>query len=143
MELAGTWIGYYEYGAGYVLPQFGERVKTTFHISGTPDDFEGFSEEDQSNELAVPHKGTLKGFCADGQISFVLTYPVKSSFEDSNSTELSEKKGKQETFYDGYVDEENNAIYGSWAIIDSFKNDQGVMQEFTVEGPWLLRKVEV
>lgn len=28
MNLVGKWEGYYEYGEGYALPQFGERVKS-------------------------------------------------------------------------------------------------------------------
>ena len=49
MELKGHWEGYYQYGAGYTLPYFGQRVKMTVSFEGTNDRFKGSIEEEETD----------------------------------------------------------------------------------------------
>ncbi|MEM6802393.1 MAG: hypothetical protein AAF696_13375 [Bacteroidota bacterium] len=140
MEIQGKWEGYYEYGLGYSLPHFGERIKMQLSIRGDAEEFEGEIEEEPS-EFSVPHTSTLTGFCEESFISFVKTYPISPSIDEEEATDLVEEKGKLEVVYEGALDEKNKAMYGNWTIIESLKDERGMLHEFAIGGIWLLRKV--
>lgn len=141
MELSGNWEGYYEYGLGYSLPHFGERVKMKVSLSGDHEEFTGEIEEEQS-EFSVPQPSTLTGFCEDNFISFVKTYSLMPRIEEDGSTDLVEEKGQLEVIHEGVLDEKNKAIYGNWTIIESFKDEMGLVQEYAMGGIWLLKKID-
>ena len=48
MDLSGAWKGYYEYGEGYYLPYFGERVKIEVVLSQSTNKIKGTSNELES-----------------------------------------------------------------------------------------------
>lgn len=93
MNLEGKWEGFYEYGNGYTLPQFGKRVKIWVNLKGENEDFTGEVSEEKS-EYSIPYKGIIKGFWDEGLISFVWTYPVNPRFKEQGSTEIMYPPGK-------------------------------------------------
>ena len=48
MNLTGNWQGFYEYGLGYELPFFGQRVKINAMITDVNGSFTGEIEEEIS-----------------------------------------------------------------------------------------------
>ena len=115
MNIDGKWIGYYEYGEGYQLPFFGERIKIEVNFLEDNDgNIEG-SIIEESSELSIPSDSTLKGFVDQNLISFIRTYPVKPKINNQSST-IEIENGILEVTYAGIVDQENNAIYGNWSI---------------------------
>jgi len=138
MKLKGQWEGYYEYGAGYSLPYFGQRVKMTVSFEGTNDNFKGTIEEEET-EFSVSHLATIQGFCEEDYISFVKTYPVHPFIEEDGESVKIDKNDTLEVDYQGYIDEENKALYGSWSIAQLFTDENGQLQESISEGIWMLR----
>jgi hypothetical protein len=138
MKLKGQWEGYYEYGAGYTLPYFGQRVKMTVSFEGTNDRFKGSIEEEET-EFSVPHPATIQGFCEEDYISFVKTYPVHPFIEEDGESVKIDKNDNLEVDYQGYIDEENKALYGSWTIGQLFTDENGQLQESICEGIWMLK----
>ena len=74
MNLIDNWEGYYEYGEGYTLPQFGERINILVNLQGTNDSFIGTVKEEKS-DYSVPADATIKGFSENEFISFIKKYP--------------------------------------------------------------------
>lgn len=134
MNLMGNWKGYYEYGDGYVLPQFGEKVTIFVNLQGNNDSFIGTVEEETS-EHSIPLKATIKGFSQNDFISFVKTYPKIPRLKEIGSTEVIYDSGCLEIEHDGIIDSKHNAIYGSWTIIENGDIENAVY------GTWLLKKV--
>lgn len=128
MDLSGNWQGFYEYGLGYELPFFGQRVSFKTTINDINGSFTGEIEEDNS-EFSVQHKSSIKGFVEDDFISFVKKY------SDSNSKEID----LLEVEYEGFIDEENQSIYGKWLIREVLTNNLGTF-DYTTEGIWLLSR---
>jgi len=138
MKVTGTWEGYYEYGAGYILPFFAQRVKIIVRIQEHDGSFTGTSDEEES-QFSVPYQSIIKGFRDQDLISFVSTYPIKPILsEDETKTEI--KEGQHEVEHTGYFDEQNGAMYGTWIIIDNRLNE--FEEGKFCEGIWLLKQVK-
>ncbi len=140
MDLIDKWIGYYEYGEGYSLPLFGERVTIRVNLQGRNDNFIGTVKEEES-EHSVPLEATIKGFSKDDFISFVKTYPKMPRLKEYGSSEIVLEMGQLEIEHYGYIDTEFDAIYGTWSITEkgSVQKNTGIN---TVYGSWLLRRVK-
>ena len=138
MNIIGKWKGYYEYGEGYFLPQFGERVKFTITFNGTNDDFTGFIEEEESKN-SVPLKSTINGFCKENLISFIKKYPQLHRFKEEGSIETIIENKESEIEYEGFIDKNNKAIYGSWFISEMIKDQYGTFESVS-RGIWLIKQ---
>lgn len=124
MDIKGMWKGYYEYGGGYILPQFGERVQIEVVLKGANETFEGFVNEVESPH-SVPLKAKIKGFSEDSFISFVKTYPKKPQIKELGSIDMIFEEGELKIEHEGFVDVENNAIYGKWYISEIHSDEDG------------------
>ncbi|WP_438711042.1 hypothetical protein ACSTS3_21270 [Aquimarina muelleri] len=140
MNLNGNWEGYYEYGEGYILPYFGERVKIEVIIKGENDSFTGSTTEEESN-LSVPSEARIKGFTEGDMISFVKTYPINPQI-DGYSNKIQIKEGQLDIEHVGFCDHKNQSIYGSWQIQQVFKNEYNQDDVEYVGGIWFLKKVQ-
>lgn len=140
MDIRGEWKGFYEYGAGYTLPQFGKRVNITVFFEGSNDSFKGYVTEDLS-EHSVDLKATIKGFIDKDLISFVKTYPQKPLIVQEGNSEKTMKKGILEIEHEGYVDLKNNSVYGEWGIYENLMDKNGSYESQANYGIWLLKKV--
>ena len=70
MNLTGNWQGFYEYGSGYDLPHFGQRVNIKASIIDINGSFTGEIKED-SSVFSTKLEATIKGFVEADFISFV------------------------------------------------------------------------
>ena len=138
MNIIGTWKGYYQYGEGYTLPQFGERVGITVRFEGSNEKFIGSVTEDPS-EHSVPLQARLQGFTEDHMISFVKTYPKNPRLEAYGGTEVVMEPGQLEIDHVGYIDTQFQAIYGSWSITEEMIDEQGSYNA-TAYGIWMLKR---
>ena len=138
MKLSGNWEGFYEYGQGYTLPHFGKRVKIVATISEANFSFTGTINEEQ-NEYSVPLEATIKGFIDDDFISFVKTYPKKPILKEFGKTEIIFENSKLEIEHEGFVDVENNSIYGNWYIKELITDEFGSFENI-IQGIWILSK---
>lgn len=139
MKLEGIWEGYYEYGAGYPLPHFGERVKISVTFKGDNEDFIGVVSEEES-EFSVPYKATLQGFCEEHIISFVKTYPVFPRIEEDGSTKMIYEERELDITHQGFIDSVFCSIYGSWQVEDIYVDEKGKKHDFVCDGIWLLKR---
>ena len=133
MNLTGKWQGFYEYGSGYDLPYFGQRVNIKASITDTNGSFTGEIKEDVS-VFSVKLEATIKGFIEDGFISFLKKYPKRPIIVE-HSTTIKYEDGSLEIEHEGILDENNNSIYGDWYIMTE-NND-----EIASQGIWLLTKI--
>ena len=134
MNLSGNWQGFYEYGSGYELPYFGQRVLIKASITDINGCFTGKIEEDDS-VFSTKLNATIKGFVEDGFISFVKQYQKYPIISDDYSSIITYEDKTLEIEYEGILDENNNSIYGNWYIM-TVKND-----EIASQGIWLLTKL--
>jgi hypothetical protein len=136
-ELSGKWVGYYEYGLGYELPYFGQRVKYQIEVTFEDDNIIGTASEEKS-EYSVDPKATIKGYIEDDLISFVKTYPIKSTIQEDHTIQNS--KGEQFVNHTGILDQDKMVMYGLWTIeIHTIEKD-GFYEPNQCEGIWLLEK---
>ena len=135
MNLIDNWKGFYEYGEGYPLPQFGKRVSISVNLQGNNDSFIGKVIESNS-EYSVPLEGTIKGFSENDFISFVKKYPKYPRLKDFGGSEIVMESGQLEIEHHGFIDSEFDSLYGSWSI-----SEDGT-DETTVYGIWLLERVK-
>ncbi len=140
MEIIGKWRGYYEYGLGYTLPQFGERVDISVTFEGTNDKFTGQVTEGKS-EYSVPLKGEISGFSENEFISFIKRYPSYPMLKEEGKSEIIFEKGQLEIEHEGFIDSKNMSMYGGWYITENKKDELGSF-EVTTQGIWMLRKVK-
>ena len=140
MNIIGNWKGYYEYGEGYSLPQFGERVEIFASFQGNNDKFIGTIKEITSDH-SIPMDATVQGFTEEGLISFIKRYPKVPRIKEFGSSEIELENGQFEIEHVGMIDSDNNSIYGSWSISEIVSDDQGTYED-TVYGIWLLKKVD-
>jgi len=140
MNLIDNWVGYYEYGEGYSLPQFGERVKIYVNLQGSNESFIGTVKEEDS-EHSVPLQARIKGFSENEFISFIKKYPKAPRLKEHGNSEIVMEDGQLEIEHTGYIDSEFQSIYGTWSITEkaSLESD---LEMFTVYGTWLLKKVK-
>jgi len=138
MNLIDNWEGYYEYGEGYPLPQFGQRVKIYVNLQGSNESFVGTVQEENS-EYAVPLEARIKGFSEDGFISFIKKYPKVPRLKNLGSAAIVMESGQLEIEHTGYIDSEFESIYGTWSITENAPAESD-MDVITVYGTWLLKK---
>jgi hypothetical protein len=138
MNLTGNWQGFYEYGLGYELPFFGQRVKIKSTITDVNGSFTGEIEEEIS-EFSVHLKSSIKGFTENDFISFVKKYSQKPILNNSSKTIY--ETGHLEIEHEGFIDEENQSIYGKWMIREIMTDENLGTFEYTTEGIWFLLKV--
>ena len=138
MNLSGNWQGFYEYGSGYELPYFGQRVHIKAFITDANGSFTGEIVEDGS-VFSVKLEATIKGFIEDGFISFVKKYPKRPIIVE-HSTTINYENGSLEIEHEGIVDAKNNSIYGNWFIIETTSDEFGTFVN-TSQGIWLLTKL--
>ncbi len=139
MDIVGKWEGYYEYGEGYFLPQFGERVKFTITFNGANDDFTGFIKEEESAN-SVPLKAIINGFSKENFISFIKKYPKLYRFKEEGSNEKIIENKEPEIEYEGFIDTNNKAIYGSWFFSEMVKDEHGTFESIS-SGIWFLKQI--
>ncbi|WP_033956954.1 hypothetical protein [Psychroserpens jangbogonensis] len=140
MNLIDNWEGYYEYGEGYPLPQFGQRVKISVNLQGNNDSFIGTVKEDNS-EHSVPLEGKIKGFSENDFISFIKKYPKIPRLKNFGSSEKVMDDGQLEIEHYGYIDSAFDSIYGTWSITDNVPVDNDDYPD-TSYGIWLLKRVK-
>ena len=138
MNLTGKWQGFYEYGSGYDLPYFGQRVNIIASITDVNGSFTGEIEEDGS-VFSVKLEATIQGFIEDGFISFVKKNP-KTPIIVEHSTTINYESGSLEIEHEGIVDAQNNSIYGNWFIIETITDEFGTFENSS-QGIWLLTKI--
>ena len=134
MNLTGKWQGFYEYGSGYDLPYFGQRVNIIASITDVNGSFTGEIKEDDS-EFSTKLNANSKGFVEDGFISFVKQYPKYPIISDDYSSIITYENKTLEIEHEGILDDNNNSIYGNWYIMTE-NND-----EIASQGIWLLTKI--
>lgn len=134
MNLTGNWQGFYEYGIGYHLPYFGQRVQIKASITDVNGFFTGEMEEDGS-DFSVKLKASIKGFTEDSFISFVKQYPKYPIISDDYSSIIMYENKALGIEYEGILDENNNSIYGNWYIMSESN------EEIASQGIWLLTKI--
>ena len=134
MNLTGNWQGFYEYGSGYDLPYFGQRVNIKASITDVNGTFTGEIEEDDS-VFSTKLNATIKGIVEDGFISFVKQYQKYPIISDDYSSIIIYENKTLEIEHEGILDENNNSIYGNWYIMTE-NND-----EIASQGIWLLTKI--
>lgn len=137
MNLTGKWQGFYEYGLGYELPFFGQRVKIKTIITDVNGSFTGEIEEELS-EFSVQLKSSIKGFTENDFISFVKKYSQKPVLD--NSSKIIYENSHLEIEHEGFIDEENQSIYGKWLIREIMSDENLGTFEYTTEGIWLLSR---
>ncbi|MFT5725588.1 MAG: hypothetical protein ACI9JN_002713 [Bacteroidia bacterium] len=139
MHIEGTWEGYYEYGDGYVLPHFGERVGIMVTFQGENEEFSGTVKEDGST-FSVPLQAKIMGVVEYNVVSFIKTYPKNPRIKEEGKADLYFDDGELEIYHSGYWDEKSNSMYGWWSITSEFEDENGVFESVT-SGIWLLKKV--
>ena len=138
MNIIGNWEGYYEYGEGYSLPQFGERVEISVIFQGSNDKFIGTVNEKPSDH-SIPLEATIQGFTENELISFVKHYPKAPRIKEHGSSEIVFEQGQLEIEHMGFIDTSHNSMYGTWTITQNMEDELGIF-EVTTYGIWLLRK---
>ncbi len=136
-SLIGTWVGYYEYGLGYGFPFFGKRVVYQIDITIENEDFMGTAVEEKS-PYSVDSSEAIKGFIEGDLISFVKTYPTKSTIRNDDVIEIS--KGEQLVNHTGYLDRVRKTMYGLWTIEQNYVDIEFPKEVQQCEGIWLLEK---
>ena len=140
MSLKGNWEGYYEYGEGYILPYFGERVKIEVELYGDESSFTGLVTEEDS-KFSVPLQGEIKGFLENELVSFIKTYDGNPTIREDQHNSLVIEKGTLEIEHQGYYDEKNQSMYGSW-IFEQQQEDEEGKYDAVMTGTWLLKKMK-
>ncbi len=139
MDINGKWVGYYQYGVGYDLPFFGERVEIQVVFSlDSEGNISGSMTE--TGPYSVPLKSSLKGFVDLELISFIKSYNASPRIKkDYSGIEIN--KGSLEIDHNGFIDNKNNAIYGEWIIEEQFVNHDGHNDVEFFTGIWILKKL--
>ncbi len=140
MNLIDNWKGYYEYGEGYTLPQFGKRITLFVNLQGNNDNFIGTTKE-ESSEFSIPLEAKIKGFSENEFISFVKKYPKNPQLKELGSTDIIMKNGALEIEHNGYIDSNFDSMYGSWSITENMLLNDGY-EEITSYGIWMLKRVK-
>lgn len=117
MKMKGDWLGFYEYGEGYLLPYFGERVNFRLSLTDTEESFEGTCIQDDS-KFSIKEISKISGFVEDRIISFTNTYANYSEIdEESMEPKFKIIEGQEyQVNYSGHYDERFDCFYGFWEI---------------------------
>ena len=140
MTITGTWRGYYQYGNGYELQFFGEKVNITVVFEEVDEGFIGTVEEEKS-PFSVALKSTIKGFVDEEKyLSFVKTYPGKPVISERDRTKMEILDGIAEVEHWGNIDEEFDSIYGGWLYSYHINNVIQEDHQIDYHGIWLLKR---
>ena len=139
MSLTGNWKGFYEYGYGYGLKQFGQRVAINLQVTDEDGAISGTCEEEKS-DIAVDLVSTVQGFYEDRILSFVKTYPKRPNLSEENEIIITD--GTLEVEHIGQISEDNNTLFGRWSIYDQFTDEDGKTYEYATDGIWLLERTK-
>lgn len=137
MNLTGEWKGFYEYGFGYDLSHFGQRVNFQLSLIDDAAALKGSSQEEKS-DYSVDLDGTIKGFHEDRLVSFIKTYPKTPDIQADGSIIF--KEGSLEVEHIGELDESLTKMFGKWTVFMEFEED-GTLYETQFEGIWYLEKI--
>ena len=140
MDIKGKWEGYYTYGEGYILPYFGELVDITIDIYGNEKEFTGLVTEEES-EFSVPLQSEIKGSLEEEIVSFIRTYDGMPTIKEQAANTMEIGEGSLEIEHQGYYDEKNKAMYGSFVVEQEQEDEEG-KYDAVLTGTWLLKKVE-
>lgn len=111
-SIIGTWKGFYEYGSGYPIPYFAERVEIEMQLNGDNDKFTGNCIEFES-EISDNMQSEIFGFVDDEYISFRKIY--QDTFTIENNGEITKQLNKESVvFYSGNYDIKTDCIFGFW-----------------------------
>jgi hypothetical protein len=139
MNISGKWKGYYEFGEGYMLPYFGEKVEFEAQFyQDSQGRIKGIITELPS-KFSIQYQSTLEGFIEDGVISFIKRYPNTPEINDEFE-KTTHRSGNLEVNYGGIIDEDNDALYGVWSIQEEFINHLGHNDVSFSAGIWLLKR---
>lgn len=138
MNVNGQWNGFYEYGVGYDLPFFGSRVEMEIKFIESDGKISGIVNEIPS-QFSVNASASIEGFVENEIISFIKKYPIIPEINPDKKT-VSQSEGSLEIIHTGFIDEENQAIYGDWIIEEEFIDENGYNQIETLSGIWLLKR---
>jgi len=137
-DLSGKWVGYYEYGLGYDLPYFGQRVKCSMEIIVKDGLIKGTVTEEES-EFSVSSGSTVSGFIENNLVSFVNKYPVSPQINNKNQVVI--KTGELEVNYSGNLDLEKMTMFGLWTIEAYETSPYDINNPIQSEGIWLFKKL--
>jgi hypothetical protein len=139
INMTGTWMGHYYYGADYGEELHNEKVKfvlfaeqDNFKISGYCVDFEGVGTD--------MDKATIRGFLRDGFISFIKQYPVSLFFDEEGNMLRDASKPSPEIHYTGKYDPKTKLFSGEWEMVSSTESYPDHDIEFLNTGKWELWK---
>ena len=93
---------------------------------------------EEKSPYSVDSSAAIKGFIEGDLISFVKTYPIKSTIQKDNSIEKT--KGEQFLNHTGYLDRVRKTMYGLWTIEQNYVDIEFPKEVQQCEGIWLLEK---
>lgn len=144
VDLSGSYEGFYEMGTGYILPQFGKRVKYWVKITELNGKFTGKVSEEES-EFSVPHPAKIEGHIEGEMLFFKKNYtPETIDFADILDSESWNQSDFDEIVHAGFIDHANNCIYGDWVIETHLLKEDGTKEDepYFFRGIWFLSKVQ-
>jgi hypothetical protein len=135
INLTGTWVGYYYYGAEYGKVLHGEKVKfmlfltqKNFKFEGTSVDYEGVTSNFETADI--------RGFIKDDFISFIKKYPVALLFDEKNNPIKDESKPSPEIHYTGNYNQQAKTFSGKWEIVAHTESYHFGDIEYFATGNW-------
>lgn len=144
MKISGTYEGFYEYGIGYILPEFGQRVKMRVHLTEENGKLSGTVNEEES-EISVHHPAIIEGEVRENGIFFIKRYTVETiNVEEVLDSDSSNQASLDPIDHAGYIDELHNCLYGDWLIEAYLENEDGTKQTepYYFRGIWFLSRIK-
>ncbi|MEM7163038.1 MAG: hypothetical protein AAF487_11435 [Bacteroidota bacterium] len=141
MTINGIWEGFYEYGLGYNLPEFGQRIMTQIEFKGNAIEFKGKVLYEEKSRFSVPFVSELNGFIELDHISFRLSYTDEVSPGREIEASTFDKNNLIVVDYLGIIDDKYQSMYGNWIISDILHLNEVTDDDLMpCEGIWLLKK---
>lgn len=142
MEITGTYDGFYEYGPGYLLPEFGKCVQFQVEITEENGTITGKVKEEES-EFSVHHPAEIKGHIEDRSIFFIKNYlPKTVDIEEIIDSAPLGQANLEPIDHAGYIDHENKCLYGDWTIEIYIEREDGTREKepYFLRGIWFLSR---
>lgn len=139
MKIKGNWKGYYEYGQGYQLPEFGERVSMQISLEEIEDGFEGECIEEKS-EYSIHENSKISGFVEDGMVSFNKKYENTYEIQEDGEVKIIDGKELEINYYGNY-DSKYDCMIGIWEIESQEFEQNGETVIAIMGGIWRLDRV--